>query len=525
MKITRALKGLEHPNLIYAVDNGVPIHIYPDREDIRDYYVPIEPTLGQDIERLLMDLEEIFVDLVDGTELEAETPEERETHLLELIERTCVIREDGAEQKGTWFDFLNKVLKYLNQLFKLKNIEKIYVTPREYQAIKYIILRDKVGLGVLEPLLKDPYIEDISCSGLGHIFVEHKIFSGLKTMITFKDMGDLNSFVVKVSEKIGKPITYRDPIVDATLPDGSRINIVFGEDVSKRGSNFTIRKFAGTPLSILDLIEFGSLDYTIAAYLWILLKQGMSCFIAGETASGKTTLLNALTTFLPPDGKVVSIEDTPELQVPLKNWTREVTRASREESNSEVSMFDLLRAALRQRPNEIMIGEIRGVEGNIAFQAMQTGHPVMSTFHASSVEKLIQRITGDPINVPKTYMDNLNLVICQNAIHLPGKGMIRRVTSVNEIVGYDPVSDTFSFIEVFRWDSSTDSFEFVADMNSYLLENRIAPKLGIPENQTKKIYKDIERRERILRKLHEAKVTGFYDLFAMMIKIEEEGLI
>lgn len=221
----------------------------------------------------------------------------------------------------------------------------------------------------------------------------------------------------------------------------------------------------------------------------------------------------------------MSIEDTPELQVPLKNWTREVTRASREESNSEVSMFDLLRAALRQRPNEIMIGEIRGVEGNIAFQAMQTGHPVMSTFHASSVEKLIQRITGDPINIPKTYMDNLNLVICQNAIHLPGKGMIRRVTSVNEIVGYDPVSDTFSFIEVFRWDSSTDSFEFVADMNSYLLENRIAPKLGIPENQTKKIYRDIERKERILRKLHEAKVTGFYDLFAMMIKIEEEGLI
>lgn len=523
-KITRALKGLEHPNLIYAVDHGIPIHIYPDREDIRDYYVPIEPTMGQDLERLLLDLEGIFVDLVDGTELEAETPEEREAHLIGLIEKTCIIREERSEQKVNWFDFVNKFLKYLNKLFKIKNMEKVYVTQREFHAIKYIILRDKIGLGILEPLLKDPYIEDISCSGLGHIYVEHKIFSGLKTMIAFKDMGDLNSFVVKISEKIGKPITFRDPIVDAALPDGSRINIVYGEDVSKRGSNFTIRKFAGTPTSILELIEFGSLNYTMAAYLWIMLKQGMSCFIAGETASGKTTLLNALTTFLIPDGKIVSIEDTPELQVPLKNWTREVTRSSREESNSEVSMFDLLKAALRQRPNEIIIGEIRGVEGNIAFQAMQTGHPVMSTFHASSVEKLIQRITGNPINVPKTYMDNLNLVICQNAIHLP-TGMIRRVTSINEIVGYDPVSDTFSFIEVFRWDASKDTFEFVADMNSYLLENRIAPKMGIPENQIKKVYKEIERRERILRKLHEAKITGFYDLFAMMIKIEEEELI
>lgn len=148
----------------------------------------------------------------------------------------------------------------------------------------------------------------------------------------------------------------------------------------------------------------------------------------------------------------------------------------------------------------------------------------MSTFHASSVEKLIQRITGNPINVPKTYMDNLNLVICQNAIHLP-TGMIRRVTSINEIVGYDPVGDTFSFIEVFRWNATTDTFEFVADMNSYLLENKIAPRMGIPENQIKKVYKEIERRERILRKLHEAKIDGFYDLFAMLTKLEEEGMV
>jgi archaeal flagellar protein FlaI len=415
-------------------------------------------------------------------------------------------------------------IKEVGKVFKMEKYETIHVTSEEFTAIKYLMIRDKIGMGLIEPLLMDPNIEDISCSGLGRVFVEHKVFSSLKTSISFQELEKLNAFVIQMSEKVGKPITYRDPIVDTALPDGSRINIVFGEDVSKQGSNFTIRKFMGTPISILELIDFGTIDYTMAAYMWMMLRAGMNCFVSGETASGKTTMMNAITTFLPPESKIVSIEDTPELQVPHKNWTREVTRTTRDDSGSDVSMFDLLKAALRQRPNEIMIGEIRGVEGNIAFQAMQTGHPVMSTFHAASVEKLIQRLTGDPINVPKNYVDNLNVVIIQSAVNVPGKGMGRRVLSINEIIGYDSINQAFNFMDLFKWDPSTDTFKFTGKNNSYLLEQKIAPRLGIPENQVRKIYLELDKKTKILRKIHQAKITNFYELFNTLIQIEEAGI-
>jgi len=341
-ELTRALKDIKHPNIIYPAGGGISIHIFPDKEDARDYYIPIEPVMFHEMDERLLEIEEALVDVVDILDAAANDMDDKKVLLEMALKEICVIK-DNRDENG------NKLIIKFNKFFKLHK-NKIFLTLEEFQAIKYIILRDKVGMGVLEPLILDPYIEDISCSGLGSIFVEHKIFSGLKTTISFEDMNELNSFVIRLSEKIGKPITYRDPIVDATLPDGSRINIVYGEDVSKQGSNFTIRKSTDTPLSILDLIEFGSLNYMIAAYLWILLKDGMNCFVAGETASGKTTLLNAMTAFIRPNAKIVSIEDTAELQVPQKNWTREITRTSREDSNSDVTMFDLLKAALRQRP-------------------------------------------------------------------------------------------------------------------------------------------------------------------------------
>lgn len=243
-----------------------------------------------------------------------------------------------------------------------KQANTVNVTEEELDGLRYLMLRDKEGLGDIEPLIMDPYIEDIICSGLGSIFVEHRIFGGLKVGIAFETHNQLDRFVIRLSEKINRPVTVRDPIVDAVLPDGSRVNIVYGDDVSKRGSNFTIRKFSATPFSILDLVSTGTLSYEMAAYISIMLGKGMNTFVSGETASGKTTMLNAITTFINPNAKIVSIEDTPELQVPHKNWIREVTRGSAG-SGASVNMFDLLRAALRQRPNEIIIGEIRGEEG------------------------------------------------------------------------------------------------------------------------------------------------------------------
>jgi flagellar protein FlaI len=325
---------------------------------------------------------------------------------------------------------------------------------------------------------------------------------------------------------VKKPVNYKRPIADATLPDGSRINIVYGRDVSKRGSNFSIRKFNDVPLSIFELADFGTLNYQILAYLSLTIGNGMNAFVSGETASGKTTLLNALTTFIPPLAKVLTLEDTPELQVPHKNWIREVVQTTRtDDTSGAIGMFDLLKAALRQRPNEIMVGEIRGSEGNIAFQAMQTGHSVMATFHAASVEKLIQRLTGDPILVPKNHVDNLNLVILTSQVKLPSGKTGRRITGIAEIVGYDSSLDAFSFVESFKWNQEKDFFEFTGYMTSYLLEYKIAPRLGFAGHKKQQIYAELERRAVILEKLHKERgISGFYEVLQVLSKAQRDGL-
>jgi flagellar protein FlaI len=503
------------------VGDGIFIHLYTDSDGGRPHYTPIEPGLTEDLSVVLPAVEK-RMESVSSRLNEAESDEERSEALVELLERICVEHRNGSSVASS-----SPGKDKGKEGRRNGRAEKVHVTAEQLKALKYVVIRDKVGMSVMEPMLRDNYIEDINCSGVGNIFLEHKIFKGLQSSVVFEDHEDLDSFVLRLSESIRKPVTLRDPILDATLPDGSRINIVYGREVSRRGSNFTIRKFGGTPLSILDLIDFGSLNYEMAAYLSLMIEEGMNLFVVGEAASGKTSLLNAVTAFVPLKHKIVSIEDTPELQVPQGNWIREVAKAPAPgEAKVQVDMFDLLKAALRQRPNVIIVGEIRGEEGTVAFNAMQTGHQVMSTFHASSVEKLIQRLTGQPINVPKTYMDNLNVVVCQNAVKLPSGKIGRRATSISEIVGYDPVGDTFSYVEVFRWNQVNDSFEFTGRKNSYLLEERIARKRGILPSKKWEIYNVLERRAGILEKLHKDKgVTDFYELLKVLARAEQEGLL
>ena len=520
LKLTRAQADLPQKNIIYPVSENLFVHVYSEPGGGRPYYIPIEPSLTMDLTKVLSEVESGLVD-VAGSLKEAESDAERKEAILGMLDKVCIVQKNGTSQSSSSV----KVAKGGEGNGK-SNKTKVQVTPEQFDALKYVVVRDKVGMGTIDAMIRDPNIEDISCSGLGPIFLEHKVFKGLRSAITFETHDDLDDFVLRLSEQIKRPVTLRNPIVDATLPDGSRINIVFGREVSRRGSNFTIRKFSDTPLSILELVEFGSISYEMAAYLSVVIEDGMNLFVVGETASGKTTLLNAITTFIPLSHKIVSIEDTPELQVPHGNWLREVSRAPGQgEKGAQVTMFDLLKAALRQRPNVIIVGEIRGEEGNIAFGAMQTGHEVMSTFHASNVEKLIQRLTGHPINVPKTYMDNLNVVICQNAVKLPNGKMGRRATSISEIVGYDPVSNIFSYVEVFRWNPVADTFEFVGRRNSYLLEDKIALKRGIPPDKKWQIYNLVERRTRILEKLHKEKgVRDFYELLKVLAKAQEERI-
>jgi flagellar protein FlaI len=354
------------------------------------------------------------------------------------------------------------------------------------------------------------------------------IFGTLESTIILNTNEELDAFVLRLSEIVGKPASHRDPIIDATMPDGSRINLVFGEDVSRRGSNFTIRKFALNPISVAELIKFGTFSSLVAAYIWILLEEKMSLWICGETASGKTTTLSAITAFMPETYKVVSIEEVPEVYVPHKNWVREVVREtgnSASEEQGAVSMFQLLKAALRQRPDYIIVGEVRGVEGNIAFQAMQTGHPSIATFHAASVSKLVQRLTNYPINIPKTHIDNLNAALFQSAVHDSATGRYkRRVLSLNEILGYEPVEGIFNFVEVFSFDASKDKHEFRGLGTSYILDSKIAVMRGLDSQNTKLLYEEMFQRAEILEYLIVLGILSYKDVLDNILMVKRMGV-
>ncbi len=509
-QLSRDMRYLKKVDVIYPVGDPIFIHIYTMEGEERSVYHPIEPSIPEE----LSDLRTIIEDA------------------LGLVIDESYDYEDEEEHKKLLFKAIDEVIKIDNSIKTLseyKVVDKgtriyIYLNEIGYNTIKYVLEKEKIGLGLIEPMIRDPYIEDITCGGVGHIFIEHKIFGSCRSTLKFRNEDELNEYIIKLSERIGKPASYRRPIIDGTLPDNSRINIVYGRDVSINGSNFTIRKFTARPLSIIQLCLWNTMSFLEAAYIWMLLENGLSLWVCGETASGKTTTLKAIIPFIKPNAKIVSIEDTPEVICPHENWTREVTREGEDEGSS-VQMFDLLKAALRQRPNYIIVGEIRGAEGSVAFQAMQTGHPVMATFHAASVEKLIQRLTGSPIDIPKTYIDNLNAVIIQSAVRLPQTGMVeRRVLSLNEIVGYDPIGNRFNFIELFSWEATDDTHIFRGEGMSYLLEEKIATMKGLSLREKRKIYDELFLRRDILKLMAENNIIDYYDVWEHLKAIHQIGL-
>jgi flagellar protein FlaI len=512
--LSREMRTWDDPHLIYPVGDPIFIHIFPDKTiKARRVYRVIEPRLALSKAALLQKIESRIVAQIDER-LEVETQEDKLQILMEMLDKVVSVRGSGSPETES-VGLLDRF-----SLFGRASIRKVPVTRLEYEVIRYLLRKNRIGLGILEPLIRDPYIEDISCDGVGPIFLEHKIFQSLACDFGFDDKESLNQFALWLSERSGKQATHRTPIVDTILSDGSRLNLVYGDDVSMKGTNFTIRKFTATPLSVTRLISFGTMDATLAAYLWMLLREGMNLFVCGETASGKTTTLTAITCFIKATAKIVSIEDTPEVQLPHENWIREVTRASQREE-STVGMFELLKSALRQRPNYIIVGEIRGVEGNIAFQAMMTGHPVLSTFHSASVQKTVQRLTGHPILVPKTHVTNLNAILIQNAIYDATGQMKRRVTSVNEIVSYNPATDSFSFVESFHWEPGEDKFFFRAEANSYLLE-KIGMSRGFSARELSVIYDELKERARFLQSLADSGLADYREFFHRIIEADKK---
>ena len=376
--------------------------------------------------------------------------------------------------------------------------------------IMYHIFREFLGYNRIDILMKDDGIEDISCDG-SHvpIFIYHKKFDETTTNIQFKDDKELNSFVVRLAQICGKQISIYSPIVDGKLPDGSRLQTTLAKTVT-HGSTFTIRRFKENPLTPVDLIGFKSFSLDMAAYFWMAIEHGASVLFCGGTASGKTTALNALSLFIPSQYKIISIEDTREVNLPHKNWIAGTTRAgfssSDDKTGKDIDMFDLIRAALRQRPKVVMVGEVRGKEAYSLFQAMATGHTAYSTVHASTIHTLIQRLENPPISLPRALLTSLDIIVFQNAINLAGK-TVRRMTSVTEIIKLDPDTNQLIFMEPFKWVSKTDD-RFESSGTSKILNN-IRLENTWSEEQ---LQQELENRKTILRWMCKNNITDYKDV-------------
>ncbi len=386
------------------------------------------------------------------------------------------------------------------------------------QDFLYYVERDFIGLGKIEPLMQDPNIEDVSCDGLQiPIFIYHRnpSIGSIRTNILFENQEELDPFINKLAQRCGKTVSVASPLVDASLPDGSRIQLTLGTDIAKRGSNFTVRKFTEDPLSPIHLIKFGTVDSKILAYLWMLVEYGKSTLMGGGTATGKTTLLNALSLFIKPELKIVSIEDTSELRLPHTHWVPQVARQSIAEVGGkklgEVDMFDLLRESFRQRPDFIIVGEVRGKEAYVLFQQIATGHAGLATIHADTIEKLEDRLTTPPIDLPASLLENLDAIVFLARLKY-GNKYIRRVSSIFEVIGFDREKNMPITNEVFRWKPAVDRFETV---NPSIVLKKISDASGINENT---VRKDIGNRIRILNWLDEKNFTD-YRIFAVVMKL------
>ena len=494
-------------NLIYVTREPIFVHIYePPADDDGGgtiLWFGLEPQLTEEEENIRRELVETLLQEAP-TAPSFTTDNEFENILEQMIERYTVLDRDASN-----------LVRRQGRLWEMIGMDdkRLTVSPAQRERLTYVVIRDLIRNGPLEPLLSDEMLEDIHSVGLKHIHMDHKVFGMVTSNIRFRERELLSRYLRAMSERIGRPVSDNKPIIDGVLLDGSRINIIFSDDVSMLGPSFTIRKFAEETISVIQLIKWGTMSAQQAAYIWICLEYGMSVLVSGETASGKTTTLNAILPFIDHNVKIYSAEDTPEVKVRHKIWQRLVTRDAKNE-DSRVEMFDLLKAALRSRPRYIIIGEIRGVEGATAFQAMQTGHPVIATFHASSIVKMIQRFTGDPINVPIRFFDNLNFAIFQEVVEAPGGGIARRITGIDEVIGYNKHSDGVLTRGMFEWDPVKDKHYFRGMFQSHLLENKIAAMAGF--SSKREIYDEMLRRADAIQRMADRDLTHYDDVFDLL---------
>jgi flagellar protein FlaI len=436
-------------------------------------YEVIEPQLDEDEQEILDDLKATLRRTLEYS-LETTTASEKKEYLKKSIE-SLVLTQD----------------------LKLTDVSQ--------DRLLYYLIRDFIGYGKLDVMMVDPQIEDISNDGTRiPIYIFHRKFQSMRSNVRFESDDELDSYVIQTAQKCGKSISVADPLLDATMPDGSRLQATLAREVTSRGSTFTIRRFRDNPFTPVDLLRFKTMSPDIVAYLWLAIEHGESMFVVGGTASGKTTTLNAILLFIPPQMKIVSIEDTREINLPHENWIAGLTREGRG-TTSDIDMFELMRAALRQRPHYLIVGEVRGKEAYTLFQAMATGKTVYSTIHADSVRSMVHRLENPPIDLPRLLLSSLNLVMLQAQVKV-GKSMGRRVKAIVEIVGIEPETNELITNTVYTWNPGDDVFVFSG--HSFLFE-KIQGAKNLTSEQMKE---EFERRKDILKYMVKIGVDNHRDV-------------
>jgi flagellar protein FlaI len=455
------------------------------------YYKVEEPELTEFEKLILKETKSKLIDSLkyeDLDEYEADTMEETVRNLAKNIIKNYI--SPGSA-------FTNK----LKSLFGRDTGED--VTQDKIDRILYYVVRDLVYYGKVTPIMDDDKIEDISCDAPNlPIFVYHSDYRDVMTNVAFEE-NELDAFIRTLSQLSGKHISRSDPRVDGSLPDGSRVQLTLGEEVTSDGSNFTIRKFDEIPFTPVDLVRLGTFSLEQMAYLWLCIENNKSLIFAGGTASGKTTSMNAVSLFIPPGSKTITIEDTREITLRHNNWIKSVTRDSfGGEDKGEVGMYKLLRDALRQRPEYIIVGEIRGEEAQTLFQAMSTGHTTYSTMHADSVGSAINRLENPPINVARMMLQSLDIICVQNQAFVNDE-RVRRNESITELLGIDTDTRNIRTEPVFEWDSMTDTFNKTGDSKA------LADIKQTRAWSDRELEEALEKRRRLLNEMVEQGINDY----------------
>ena len=456
--------------------------IQADKKTGKLQYLTVEPTMRDEEKRALLELKTILKE-------EANVP-------LAILKDEVLLEE-----------YLTKLIKQSVKTLRLK------IPQDSIDKFIYYVKRDFLGYGILDIPMRDPHIEDISCNGTGiPIYVWHRYYESMPTNIAYNSKEELDSFITRLAYKAGHQISVSRPILEGTLPEGFRVHLTL-EEVSKRGDTFTIRKIKANPFTIIDLINFGTVSPHMAAYFWILVENVRSIIVAGATASGKTALLNSISMFIRPEMKVVTIEEVRELHL-HENWIPMVTRPSFQPGVQEVTLFDLLKSSLRQRPDYIIVGEIRGEEAYTLFQSISVGHGGLCTIHAEDVETVEKRLLTKPMNIPPMLIPMMNAIVLIGRTKL-NETTVRRVLDVSEITGVDERSGRASFKEIYKWGPESDSYILSprSANESYIFE-KITELKHIPiEN----LLNELERREHVLRWMVRKNIKS-YDEVANIVR-------